>query len=225
MSEAIAINIRKYRDALRWTQKQLAQAAGLSIQTVQRAEAGESISAASLQAIAAAIRVSVEDLRFDLHAVLTEAFGESEDGVFTVYPEPRPDEAAARRLAKTSSVLPLTRVETSDDLLCVLDAETHHFESTATSQAAIDLSDKLRQRLDDVVKSPPSFSVFEQRRTARVLFELVEALAAAGCVLSLGLQEELGDGGLPRAVLYAIVSPRGQPVDCVWVLRNPPHPA
>ncbi|MCC7253911.1 helix-turn-helix transcriptional regulator [Hyphomicrobium sp.] len=59
----VAVNLKKCRDRLAWTQAQLAEAAGVSERTVQRAEDGESVSAETLSALAGALNVSLDDLR------------------------------------------------------------------------------------------------------------------------------------------------------------------
>ncbi|HEV8659096.1 MAG TPA: helix-turn-helix transcriptional regulator [Thermoanaerobaculia bacterium] len=55
-------NIRQLREVRHWTQEELALAAGVDPRTVQRAEAGEKLGAASLKAIAAAFDTTIEDL-------------------------------------------------------------------------------------------------------------------------------------------------------------------
>src|SRR5438477_4609324 len=67
MDNITAENIRRHREQRSWTQAHLAEAAALSERTVQRAEEGKPIAAESLQAIAGAFDVSVEDLRKPPH--------------------------------------------------------------------------------------------------------------------------------------------------------------
>jgi len=62
-NKRIGLNIRQRRNQRPWTQEVLADAAQVEVRTVQRAEKGVRISAESLQAIAGALDVSVEDLR------------------------------------------------------------------------------------------------------------------------------------------------------------------
>ena len=60
----IGTKIRRLREKKAWTQEHLAQAAELSLRTVQRAEEGQT-SAESLRAIASALDLMVEELTHD----------------------------------------------------------------------------------------------------------------------------------------------------------------
>ena len=59
MSEHVASKLKLFRQVLGWTQEHLAEAAGLSSRTVQRAENGEEMSGETLQALAAVFDLSV----------------------------------------------------------------------------------------------------------------------------------------------------------------------
>jgi transcriptional regulator with XRE-family HTH domain len=63
MSEHVASELHLLRELLGWTQEHLAEAAGLSTRTVQRAENGEEMRGETLQALAAVFDVSVAILR------------------------------------------------------------------------------------------------------------------------------------------------------------------
>ena len=65
MHTVIGTNIKKLREARSWTQAHLAEAARVTERTVQRAEAGQPIAAESLQALAGAFNVPLEQLRRD----------------------------------------------------------------------------------------------------------------------------------------------------------------
>lgn len=59
----IGVNIRSHRERRAWTQERLAGEAKVDVRTIQRAERGEKVSAESLQAIAKAFRLSIDELR------------------------------------------------------------------------------------------------------------------------------------------------------------------
>ncbi len=59
---ALADGIRMARAKRRWTQPQLAEAAGLTKPTIVRVEAGRPCSARTLLKIAAALQLTVEEL-------------------------------------------------------------------------------------------------------------------------------------------------------------------
>ena len=59
----IGLNIRYHREQQAWTQEHLATVSGIDVRTIQRAERGEKLSADSLQALAAAFDLTVDELR------------------------------------------------------------------------------------------------------------------------------------------------------------------
>src|SRR3989338_8542583 len=62
MPKARAKDIQELRMKRGWPQEQLAEFAGISLKSVQRAESGKSISLDTLQALASALDVTVEYL-------------------------------------------------------------------------------------------------------------------------------------------------------------------
>lgn len=63
MDDMIGVNIRFHREQRAWTQEHLAAVSGIDVRTIQRAERGTKLSADSLQAVAAAFDLSVDQLR------------------------------------------------------------------------------------------------------------------------------------------------------------------
>ena len=63
--------IRKLREERRISQEQLAEAAGLSLRTIQRVEAGHRISYVSLRALATTLDINVDLLERELYAMNT----------------------------------------------------------------------------------------------------------------------------------------------------------
>ncbi|WP_435785470.1 helix-turn-helix domain-containing protein [Cellvibrio sp.] len=61
--------IRKHREDRGISQEQLAEAAGLSLRTIQRVEAGHRVSYASLRALAATFEINVDLLEQELYAM------------------------------------------------------------------------------------------------------------------------------------------------------------
>ncbi len=61
--EHVAARVRKYREDRAWTQEQLARVAKITPRTVQRVEAGESLSAHTLQRLADSFEIDVAMLR------------------------------------------------------------------------------------------------------------------------------------------------------------------
>ena len=63
------MNLRALRDSARLSQEQLSEAAGLSLRTIQRAEAGHRVSYASLRAMAKVLEMDTDELELELYAV------------------------------------------------------------------------------------------------------------------------------------------------------------
>ena len=63
MDDMIGVNIRFHREQRTWTQEHLAAVSGIDVRTIQRAERGTKLSADSLQALAAAFDLTVDQLR------------------------------------------------------------------------------------------------------------------------------------------------------------------
>jgi transcriptional regulator with XRE-family HTH domain len=74
MNSPVAKNLKNLREARGWTQEHLAAIADVRVRTVQRAESGHPLAAESLQALAAAFSVGVEDLRRDHDAEAVAAY-------------------------------------------------------------------------------------------------------------------------------------------------------
>jgi transcriptional regulator with XRE-family HTH domain len=63
MEDTICVFIRFQREQRAWTHEQLAETSGTDVRTIQRAEHGTKLSADSLQAIAGAFDLTVDQLR------------------------------------------------------------------------------------------------------------------------------------------------------------------
>lgn len=92
MNEQVAKNLKRFREMLGWTQEHLAEAAGLSARTIQRAERDGELSAETMQALAAVFDISVADLQ-------------------RIWPTDEEVRAAIEEAAKRYKQIPLTRLE------------------------------------------------------------------------------------------------------------------
>lgn len=81
MNQVVASNIRLLREHRAWTQEHLAQVTGVTPRAVQRIEAGEGAQVDTLQALAAALDVDVQTLRFDALELIAQHLGEPRDKV------------------------------------------------------------------------------------------------------------------------------------------------
>jgi transcriptional regulator with XRE-family HTH domain len=200
MNQTIASNIRRHRERRSWSQRHLADAANVNERTVQRAEDGTGLSAETLQAIAGAFDVSVDDLRRNVDAEQVKAALER-------YQVVRLDvvEHASRfqRLLSSASGL--------------------HFECVGTDDAVHDVAAELHQRLRDCCDLWSDLSELQKRDEAKSLFEYVETLAGQGHVIAAGLdamrlRSEGAREPFDITALYVVVSPRDKPT--LFVMRD-----
>jgi len=129
MGNITAENIRRFREQRSWTQAHLAEAAALSERTVQRAEEGKPIGAESLQAIAGALDVSLDDLRRP------------------------PGQAEMEKIKSRYSVVRLQRIERGADVGRVFGgAHAMNFDCPGVdSEAGEDAAAELEQELKDLM--------------------------------------------------------------------------
>lgn len=131
MENVIGTNIRQLREAKCWTQAHLAEAAGVTDRTVQRAESGRAVAAESLQAIAGAFDVSVDFLRMPIEKAMADA----------------------KALLARHEVIELRQVDRAFDLGDLLGCEAMHFdhvrlEDEPTARAVATLNQALLDLLD-----------------------------------------------------------------------------
>jgi transcriptional regulator with XRE-family HTH domain len=130
MSQVLASNLKRIREALAWTQESLAAAAAVDVRTVQRAEAGKDVSAESLRAFAAALDVPLQTLQ-----------------------TPMPSDEEVNRLAaqwnERYSLVPLTIIDDASTLRdffgdsCSMHFQTCGLETNAQELAAATLQETL----------------------------------------------------------------------------------
>jgi transcriptional regulator with XRE-family HTH domain len=193
MNETIAANIRRHRERLAWTQRQLAEAAKLNERTVQRAEDGTGLSAETLQAISGAFNVSVDDLRRDQVAEQVKA-----------------------TVAKYH-VVHLEQLEHSSQFQSLLGgARGLYFDCVVRDDGVQDVAAELHQELRDCLDLWSELSETQKVDEARSLFAHVEALAAHGCVVTVGLESmrlrsEGASQPFSTTAHYVVISPEDDP--------------
>ncbi|MCA9602453.1 MAG: helix-turn-helix transcriptional regulator [Polyangiales bacterium] len=192
MQEVVSRNIRGHRENRSWTQAQLASAAGLQIRTVQRAEAGMGISSETLQAIAGALDVELDDLRVDsiARAELARALG--------VEPHEVTADLLAKRieeeLAKHTKV-PLHRISTSSDLRHAWGGFGFVFSCEISDDRIQDAVATLKEMMVDIGDVADEIGATSLRQAEASAFECIESLAQLGCAVAVGTEEmDIGHG-------------------------------
>jgi transcriptional regulator with XRE-family HTH domain len=169
MSEQVAKNLRRLREMLGWTQEHLAEAAGLSARTVQRAERNGELSAETLQGLAAVFDISVADLQ---RAWL------SDEEV----------KEAIEEAAKRYKLIPLTRVERASDRRPFMGAHAWQVDHIAgLSEEQEDEIAVLEELLRDYGDLWSDIGPTEQRDALKTIFESVDRLQAGGLCVAAGL--------------------------------------
>lgn len=198
MSEQVAKNLRRFREMLGWTQEHLAEAAGLSARTVQRAERDGELGAETMQALAAVFDVSVADLQ---------------------RPWPTDDEVrtAIEEAAKRYKQIPLTLLTRASDLRPFMGADAWQVDHVAgLSEQQEDEIAVLEDLLRDYGDLWSDIGPTERRDAVKTIFESVDRLQADGLCVAAGLDEVrlLGPGfkaPLTMEVLRVLISSASQP--------------
>lgn len=182
MSEQVARNLRRFREALGWTQEHLAEAAGLSGRTIQRAERDGELGAETMQALAAVFEVSVADLR---------------------RPWPTDDEirAAVEETAKNFKLISLTVVGRASDLRPFMGADAWQVDHIAgLSEEQEDEITGLEELLHDDGDIWTDIGPTERREAVKTIFETISRLQSGGLCVAMGLDEVrlIGPGSAAR---------------------------
>lgn len=169
MSEHVAQNIKRFRQILGWTQEHLAEAAGLSARTIQRAESEGDLGAETLLALAAVFEIAVADLQ-------------------RAWPTDDEMRVATQEAAKKYKLVPLTRVERASDLRNFMGAhawQVDHVDGLTDEQedeVAV-LSELLRDYGDLWSDIGPT----GQRDALKTIYESIERLQVGGLCVGIGL--------------------------------------
>jgi transcriptional regulator with XRE-family HTH domain len=219
MNAVIASNIRQHRETLTWTQEQLAQAANISPRTVQRAEEGRGLSAETLLAIAGAMNISVEALRFDFDSAMATLLG--------VRPEEVTEELIANKLAEAQAkylVIPLAVVRTAEDLRPLFAADAMCFESRTGIPTAEPVVAALEADLRDYLDIGSDLNPLQRHEASVSVLEIVGRLNTLGVAVSLGMRRQrlrFGEGVLALwTIAYFVLAPASEPSRCALVEKN-----
>jgi transcriptional regulator with XRE-family HTH domain len=195
----VAQNIKAAREHLAWTQAQLAEAAGLTDRTIQRAEAGEPVQAESLQAIAGALDIPVELLRVDMEELAAKLQAEAEE--------------IDRKYVRTE----LQLLETGSEFRYLLPVDAFQLDwvnglSAEQEEAIARLQDLLKDYIDvwRDIESSHHLDAF------RTIGQEIARLKTLGLSVTAGVERvrlKLQDGGAPLSwrVLHVVVSTASQP--------------
>ena len=223
MNETIAVNIRILREAKPWTQAQLAEAADVAERTIQRAEEGKGLSAETLQAVAGALDVSVDQLRFDAKEYMSKLLGVPVDEV-------TPELVQARIAAAEAKYwrIPLVPIMSPADIRFVFEADALHFDTIALTEDAQDVAAVLQQWLLDFMDIGDELGPQQQREYLKSAFEIVERLQRGGYTAAIGLHHHSlvrrgGGDPMPWATLYVLVGSNNDVPPFVAVEKGRPY--
>ena len=189
MNTTIATNIRQLRAHRAWTQEHLAEAAGLTARTVQRAEKGQSLTPETLTAIAGAFDVSVDDLRVDAAAVIAAHIGVSKEELTDERVQAWLDQQRKELTAKYHMV-PMTRIEAPSAFDALSGTFGLRMQIVSGTEEAHDVAAELRQALEDYVDLADDVGPLGLRDMAKDALEIVRRLERLGCAVSIGRFDE-----------------------------------
>jgi transcriptional regulator with XRE-family HTH domain len=221
MNQALAENIRTLRETRSWTQEQLAEAAQLNPRTVQRAEAAQGASAETLLAIAGALDVDVELLRFDAMEFLAQHLGVPREALTPEFLAQKQSE-----IATTHTTLTMTRVHASADLRPLGDTMSMVFECLWTNDDVQDVAAQLHRDLNDVLDIGSELDPVTRREWEVGAFEHVHRLNKLGAVVTVGLHRHrlvvADKEPMPWTTLYVIVSKEHEAKDYLLIPKRRP---
>lgn len=209
MDKQIAKNIRRFRDMLGWTQEHLAEAAGLSGRTVQRAERDGVLSADTMQALAAVFDMSVDDLR-------------------RTWPTESEVQTALEEVARRYKVIHLQQLQRASDLQAVMGADAWQVDRvTGLSEEQEDEIAVIEELLRDYGDLWSDLGPTERRDAAKTMFGHVDHLRADGLCVAAGLDEmpvtgPNFDAPVRFQVLRVLISHASAPVLVVHREKNGP---
>jgi transcriptional regulator with XRE-family HTH domain len=208
MENVMGRNIRARRELLSWTQEQLAEAATVSLRTVQRAEEGQVLSAESLQALAGALDVSLETLRTNHDEAALEA--------------------ALEQTKSRYKFIQLQRIERGTVFRDLLPADAYQVDrSHVKDDAAEDVIATLEQHLSDLGDMWSDMEPIQRHQALKDVHEEIENLKSLGFVVTAGIDEMRlripnSEGTFSMNVLRVVVAPESEPK--LFALRDKTAP-
>lgn len=191
MDDMIGVNIRFHREQRTWTQEHLAAVSGIDVRTIQRAERGTKLSADSLQALAAAFDLTVDQLR----------------------KPPKPLADAADRF----KMIRLNRIERAADLRNLLPTGACQFGFDGiTDEAHEDAIAEFQRDLDDAGNLWSDLDPVQKLELLRSMEHHFTTLAGFGLVVAAGseplrLRSEHIEKPFTIDVLHVVISKASEP--------------
>lgn len=191
MDDMIGVNIRFQGEQRAWTQEHLAAVSGIDVRTIQRAERGTKLSADSLEALAAAFDLTVDQLR----------------------KPPKPLADAADRI----KLIRLQRIERPADLRNLLPTGACQFGYDGiTDEAHEDAIAAFQRDLDDAGNLWNDLDAVQRLELLRSMEHHFSTFAAFGLIVAAGneplrLRSEHIEKPFTIDVLHVVISKASEP--------------
>jgi transcriptional regulator with XRE-family HTH domain len=222
VNQALAENIKSLREEHSWTQEQLAEAAQLHHRTIQRAEAGQGASAETLLAIAGALDVDVDLLRFDGMGFLAQELGVPREQLTPEFIAQKKRELVDPKFATVH----LARIAASADFRTVADAMAMFFDCTTKRDDIQDEAAALQSELNDLLMVGSDIDPTFRRTCEVAAFDHVKRLESLGAVVTIGLRKHSlvvdKQEPIPWVTLFVIVAPEREEKKFLLVPRQQP---
>jgi transcriptional regulator with XRE-family HTH domain len=190
--DVIASNIKMLRNAHHWSQEELALAAGVDVRTIQRAEAGSSLSLETLKSIAAAFDTSIEALQVSQADI----------------------EAAVAEFKKTHVIITMRVVTKSADLGDLIgQSEAFIVERIGDlTESQLDSIAEFQETLRDYLDIWRDLQMSGRRDAEKFLFDMVARFSTDDMSVSFGLESmplRLGQGSPFRMSVLNVAVTKG----------------
>jgi transcriptional regulator with XRE-family HTH domain len=219
MNRALADNIRTLRAQRAWTQEQLADAAQLHHRTIQRAEAADGASAETLLAIAGALDVDADLLRFDGIAFLAHEWGVPREAITPELIKEKKGQLVDPHYVTVT----MARVTASADLQPVVEAMGMYFKCTTRRDDIQDVAALLQNELDDLV-TVSDLDATTRRQCEVNAFQYVKRLETLGAAVTIGWRQHsvvlANMERLPWSTAFVIVAPVWEAKEFILVPRS-----
>ena len=219
MNQVVASNVRLLREHRAWTQEHLAQVAGVTPRTVQRVEAGDGAQVETLQALAAALDVDVQTLRFDALELIARQLGVPRDKLTPELIAERQKEIDAKYVK-----VPMKRLSASADLRAFSDAMSFYFDCTPKDDPVQDVAAELQQDLHDLMDVGRDIDAINRREFEVATFEHITKLEMLGAVVMFGRRDGrmkvANQESMPWSCIYVVVSFKEDAKEAVLVPKD-----
>lgn len=182
-------------------------------------EAGDGAQVETLQALAAALDVDVQTLRFDALELIARQLGVTRDKLTPELIAEHQKEIDAKYVR-----VPMKRLSASADLRAFSDAMSFYFDCTLKDDPVQDVAAELQQDLHDLMDFGRDIDAINRREFEVATFEHITKLEMLGAVVMIGRRDGrmrvANQGSMPWSCIYVVVSFKEAAKEAVLVPKD-----